>query len=111
VSVERMSANGSGRVTPYFWVGGGDREEFDRALDDAITVSDAVVSEERDGKQPYRVRWKEQVRGVLYVLSGKVASVTSASYGGDAWSLRTLFADRETLSGFHRSCATHDIDM
>jgi predicted DNA binding protein len=111
VTVERMVVNGNGRVTPYFWASGDALDEFDRALDDDITVTDAVVLEKGNGKRFYRVRWQEQVRGVLYALSGEVASVVSATYNGEAWSLRTLFADRETLSEFHHYCATYDVDM
>ena len=111
VTVERMVVNGSGGVTPYFWASGDALEEFDRTLTDDITVDDAVVLETHDGKRFYRARWEEQVRGILYALSGEVASIVSAAFDGETWSLRALFADSETLSEFHHYCATYDIDM
>lgn len=111
VNVERMVVNGSGRVTPYFWVNGAELAAFDDALDDDITVGDAVILEEDDDKRFYRVRWEKQGRGILYALSDEVASVVSATFGGESWSLRVLFADRETLSDFHHYCATYDIDL
>lgn len=111
VTVERMVVNGSGGVTPYFWASGDDLDTFEDALDDDLTVTDAVALEQQDGKRFYRVRWQERVRGILYALSDEVASIVSATYDGEAWRLRALFADQETLSEFHHYCATYDIDL
>lgn len=111
IEVERVVVDGTEDVTPYFWVAGDSLDAFDDALEDDITVDDVVVLEDRDDKRFYRANWRDRVRGILYALSDEVASVMSATYDGDAWAIRMLFPDQETLSEFHHYCRTYDIPL
>lgn len=116
VEIERMVADGTETVTPYFWVAGesvAELESFERALEDDLTVEDVMqLDESGDGDERfYRATWRQNVRGILYALADEVASVLSAVYEGDAWHLKVLFADHDSMSAFHHYCATYNLSL
>lgn len=111
VEVERMIADGTERVTPYFWVSGDAIEEFEQALEDDLTVENVITLEEGNEAHFYRATWQSNVRGILYALSDKVASVLTAVYEDGIWRLRILFADHDALSAFHHYCATYNLSL
>jgi len=111
IEVERVVVDGTEEITPYFWAIGESLETFEDALEDDVTVAEVVRLEKRDGTRFYRAHWRDATRGILYALTDEVASVMSAVYDGDTWSVRMLFADRESLSDFHHYCATYDVAL
>lgn len=111
IEVERVVVDGTEEVTPYFCVRGESLEAFDDALEDDVTVAEVVLLEKQDGDRFYRAHWRDTRRGILYALSDEVATVMAASYEGETWSIRMLFADQESLRDFHHYCSTYDVGI
>lgn len=111
IDVERVVADPSGGVTPYFWVLGDDLDRFERAADDDPTVESLERLIENDGERFYRSTWRENVQPITYALGDANGSIVSAVSTEGTWTVRILFPSHESLSAFHDYCSTYDLEL
>jgi hypothetical protein len=110
VELERVVPTEESRF-PHLWAYGGDREVFERALDDDATVEDFSLLDELDGRRLYRVEWSVDESLTVEGFSDSDVSVLSATGSQKAWRLKLRFTDAEELSKFHSRCLDQSVEV
>ncbi|QLG63164.1 helix-turn-helix domain-containing protein [Halorarum salinum] len=109
VEIERVVATMEARVMPYFWVTGGDHDEFEAAFHDDDSVTNVVAIDEVDDAKLYRAEWTENVQTIVYAYVEIGATILRATGRDESWELRMRFDDEEKVSGFQAYCDRNDI--
>lgn len=109
VEIERVVAHQSGTLTPYFWVRGGDREQFDAVIAEDPSVTDVTRIDDLEDGALYRATWPPDVHsiGQAYLQTG--ATILEATGRHEKWELRLRFDSHADVSAFHEYCSDHDI--
>lgn len=111
VEIERVVATMEDRVMPYFWVTGGDQEEFERAFHEDESVTNVTAIDEVDGAQLYRAEWTENIETIVYAYVEIGATILQATGRDENWELRMRFDDRNRLSEFQDYCGENGISF
>lgn len=111
VEIERVVATMEDRVMPYFWVTGGDREEFEQAFHNDDTVTNITAIDEVDGARLYRAEWTDNIETIVYAYVEIGATILQATGQDENWELRMRFDGRDKLSKFQEYCDENDISF
>lgn len=111
VEIERIVADTTNRVTPFFWAAGDDIEEFNDALQTDPTVEDVRRLDDSEEGRFYRAEWNENAEPLVYALDDVGATILDAVGDEGEWHVRILFPDDESLSEFHDLCAAYDLSF
>ena len=109
VEIERVVATTEDKIMPYFWVSGGDPQEFEAAFDADESVADATVVDTVDGARLYRAAWTKNVETIVYAYMEIGATILRATGNSDQWHLQMRFDSREKISEFRAYCDDYDI--
>lgn len=109
VELERVVAHESGTLTPYFWIRGGDRKQFETAIADDPSVDEATRLDTHDTGTLYRAEWPPEVEsvGAAYLQTG--ATILEATGRHEEWEFRLRFDSHQEVSAFYDYCMDHDI--
>lgn len=109
VEIERVVATMGDRIMPYFWVSGGDQQDFEDAFSEDDSVTDTDLVDEIEHSVLYRAEWTENVEAIIYAYTDIGATILEATGRDEAWELQLRFDDREKVSRFQDYCEEHDI--
>lgn len=101
VRLETMIPTGE-LLLPYFWVGTGDTDAIKAALRRSPLVESVKVLDQVGEETLFRVRWTEDVDGVIQALVGTDCVLLDGTGHGDHWSFQLRFAEAEELSRFYQ---------
>lgn len=110
VDVERVVAHADERVMPFFWVRGGDYEEFETTVRDDPSVRDVTLLDEYDDGDLYRAEWTQNVESLVYAYLEIGATILEATGRAETWELQMRFSDGELVSDFRDYCAGRGIN-
>jgi len=111
VEIEQVVATMEDRVMPYFWVTGGDHEEFEEAFQDDKSVTNITVIDEVEEARLYRAEWTENVETLIYAYVELGATLMQAIGKADNWELRMRFDSHDSLSEFQDYCDENNISF
>lgn len=111
VEIEQVVATMEDRLMPYFWVSGGDHDEFETAFEEDDSVMNTTVIDEAGEARLYRAEWTENVETIIYAYVELGATLIQAIGKADDWELRMRFDSRDALSDFRDYCNEHDISF
>lgn len=111
VEVERIVADTTNRVTPFFWASGGEIDVFDRALETDPSVNDVRRLDDGEEGSFYRAEWEEEAEPLVYAIRDVGATILDAVGDEAEWHVRILFPDSDALSEFHDLSAAYDLDF
>ena len=100
VEIEQVVATMEDRLMPYFWVSGGNHEEFEAAFQDDESVTDTTIIDEVEGARLYRAEWTENVETIIYAYVELGATLIQAIGKAEDWELRMRFDNHDSLSEF-----------
>ncbi|GAB3672188.1 helix-turn-helix domain-containing protein [Halopiger thermotolerans] len=109
VEIEQVVATMEDKVMPYFWVSGGDHDEFEAAFENDETVTNVAPIDEVDDARLYRAEWTQNVESIVYAYVELGATILQAIGRDENWELRMRFDDRESLSKFQTYCEDNGI--
>ncbi|MFC6718053.1 bacterio-opsin activator domain-containing protein [Natrialbaceae archaeon GCM10025810] len=111
VEIEQVVATMEDRLMPYFWVTGGDHEEFEAAFQNDRSVKNATIIDEVEDARLYRAEWTENVETIIYAYVELGATLMRAIGKAEEWELRMRFDNHDSLSKFRDYCAENDISI
>ncbi|WP_323190129.1 bacterio-opsin activator domain-containing protein [Halostella sp. PRR32] len=111
VEVERIVADTTNRVTPFFWARGDGIDEFHDALRTDPSVKDVRRLDDSSEGRFYRAEWDENAEPLVYALDDVGATILDAVGDDGKWHVRILFPDDESLAEFHDLCAAYDLSF
>jgi len=111
VEIEQVVATMEDRVMPYFWVSGGDHEDFEEAFQDDESVTNTTVIDEVEDARLYRAEWTKNVETIIYAYVELGATLMQAVGKADDWELRMRFDSYDSLSEFQDYCDENDISF
>lgn len=111
VEIERLVAAMQNVVMPYFWVSGGNQEEFETAFQDDSSIESVARVDEVDGAVLYRARWTEDIETIVYAYLEVGATILEAHGRDEKWELKMRFDDEEMLSDFQEYTQKKDIQI
>ncbi|MFC6717951.1 bacterio-opsin activator domain-containing protein [Natrialbaceae archaeon GCM10025810] len=109
VEIERVVATMEDRVMPYFWVTGGDHDEFETAFAADETVQTVAHIDSVEDARLYRAEWTENVESIVYAYVELGSTILQAVGRSTHWELRMRFDDRDSLTTFQSYCADNGI--
>lgn len=109
IEIEQVVATMENKVMPYFWVNGGDHEEFKAAFENDDSVTNIATIDEADGAKLYRAEWTKNIETIVYAYVELGATIIRAIGRNENWELRIRFDDQESLSTFQEYCEENDI--
>ena len=111
VEIEQVVATMEDRIMPYFWVSGGDHEEFEDAFQNDESVTNTAVIDEVEDARLYRAEWTENVETIIYAYVELGATLMQAIGKAEDWELRMRFDSHDSLSEFQDYCDENDISI
>lgn len=109
VEIERVVAHQCGTHTPYFWVRGGDMEQFETAITNDPSAAAAERIDVYEDGTLYRATWPPDVESVGAAYLQTDATILEATGRDQWWELRLRFDTHDDVSAFYEYCADHDI--
>lgn len=109
VEIERVVAHSDDRIMPFFWIRGGDYEEFEATVKDDPSVQDIKLLDEYDDGNLYRAQWTKNIESLVYAYLDLGATIIEATGRADEWELQMRFEDEGSLSEFRDFCSENDI--
>lgn len=109
VEIERVVAHSDDRVMPFFWIFGGNYDEFETAIQADPSVQNVTRLDDLDGGTLYRAEWTQNIETIIYAYTKIGATILEAIGREDAWELRMRFDDDGLLSDFQDYCLENDI--
>jgi hypothetical protein len=79
VEIERVVAHPNGRLTPYFWIRGGDREAFERTIDTDPSVDEYTRLDVHEDTTLYRADWTQDVDSITHAYLETGATILEAT--------------------------------
>ncbi|NUB91652.1 helix-turn-helix domain-containing protein [Haloterrigena sp. SYSU A558-1] len=111
VEIEQVVATMEDRIMPYFWVSGGDQDEFEDAFEEDETVTNTAVIDEVEGARLYRAEWTDNVETIIYAYVELGATLMQAIGKENDWELRMRFDSHDSLSEFQDYCDRNGISI
>ncbi|MGQ3414246.1 helix-turn-helix domain-containing protein [Natrinema sp. LN54] len=111
VEIEQVVATMEDRLMPYFWVSGGDHEEFEVAFQNDDSVRNITVIDEVEDARLYRAEWTDNVETIIYAYVELGATLMQAIGKAEDWELRMRFDNHDSLSEFQDYCDANDISI
>ncbi|ELY57692.1 helix-turn-helix domain-containing protein [Natronolimnohabitans innermongolicus] len=111
VEIEQVVATMENRVMPYFWVTGGDHDDFESAFQADASVTNTAVIDEVEEARLYRAEWTENVETIVYAYLELGATLLQAIGKASDWELRMRFDSHDSLSEFQDYCNGNDISF
>ena len=108
VEVERVVATEE-LLTPYFWVSGGDLEEFEAVAETDSTVSGLRRLDDFERSTLFRADWTENIDTIVYAYTQIGATILEASGQDDEWRLCMRFDEHSALHQFQDYCDEREI--
>ncbi|WP_276256512.1 bacterio-opsin activator domain-containing protein [Halomontanus rarus] len=108
IEIERVVATDE-LLTPYFWVAGGDLEEFETTCESDPSIDKLRRLDEFDQTTLFRAEWTNKVDSILYAYTQINASILEATGHRDEWQLQMRFEDHDSLSTFQNYCDDREI--
>ena len=109
VEIERVVATMEDRVMPYFWVHGGDHQEFEDALRDDDSVKHIAVIDAVDDAKLYRAEWTQHIETIVYAYVEIGATILQAVGQDKHWELQMRFDTHGSLSDFQTYCEENGV--
>lgn len=109
VETERVVAHSDDRIMPFFWIRGGDYEEFEDTAEDDPSVQEITLLDEYDDGNLYRAEWTQKIETIVYAYLDLGATIIEAIGRADEWELQMRFEDEGALSEFREYCRNYDI--
>lgn len=109
VDIERVVATIGDRIMPYFWVSGGDKEDFENAFEDDPSVQNTALVDEIENSSLYRAEWTENVESIIHAYTEIGATILHSIGRDKQWELQLRFDNHEKVSDFHKYCNENDI--
>lgn len=111
VEIEQVVATMEDRIMPYFWVSGGDQDEFEDAFEEDETVTKTAVIDETEDARLYRAEWTDNVETIIYAYVELGATLMQAIGKENDWELRMRFDSHDSLSEFQDYCSVNAISI
>jgi hypothetical protein len=109
VEIERVVAHPIGRLTPYFWIRGGDREEFERAIDSDPSVGRYARLDVHEDTTLYRADWTQNAESIAHAYLETGGTILEATGRHRRWELRMRFDTQRDLKEFQSYCEENDV--
>jgi predicted DNA-binding protein YlxM (UPF0122 family) len=109
VEFERLVPSGTDPL-PFFWVHGGDPDEFETHARESGAVEELTALDRLDGHVLYRVVWQPEVQLFLGLLAD-IGGVILDAAGTDRWRFRLRFDEHRDLAAFHARCQERGIRL
>lgn len=100
-----------GAFSPYLWASDESMEAIEDNLQDEADIESFKIVDSRDGESLIRVKWAEDVDGLLQVLNSNGGTILEGSCRGNEWRLQIRFDDHDCLSEFFQHCADHGVHL
>lgn len=110
--VERVVAHDHDRVMPFVWVEstGADVEEVERVLADDPSVDNVRVLDDFGSRFLLQMDWISDIP-LVHAIIDEGATILSAHGTENAWVLRVLFPERDSLSNTHQRAVDEGLSM
>lgn len=111
VEVNRLVAYETPHVMPFLWAIGDSLDEFERALEEDVTVENVTELTEYEGERFYRMDWTSSIDLLTHTIIHQEGAIVNASGKADAWRLRVLFEDRDALRETETFCQEQGLSL
>lgn len=109
-AIEDAVATDPDRPTFFLWARDGPFERFERTLSGNGQVEDVSLLDEVSDRRLYRVHLCTSP-SIYRAYVERGAALLRATVTGEGWTMRLRFPRRESLVGFRRFCADHDLQF
>lgn len=98
-------------MIPYFWVQSPDVEAVETTLQESPIVEDVMVVDQVEDETLFRVRWSEDINGIIESIRQSDAVILNGTGHGDDWSFELRFPEYESVSTFYRDVVNRGITI
>lgn len=109
VELERIVPTGGG-VLPFFWVWGGDVEQFVETVRSDPGIDRLTVLDHVDGGALVQAVWTDDSGLIKGILASEM-TLLEVRRQNDVWLFRLRSLDHDAVAGLQRYCADNDIDL
>ncbi|MFC5972047.1 helix-turn-helix domain-containing protein [Halomarina salina] len=110
IRLERVVPMGSTFI-PYFWVEDGSIEHIERSLESDGAIESVDVVDSLNGESLVRVRWEEDLDGLLDAMVETGAVILEGTGEEGRWTFQFRFPDHDALTDFYRQCIDRNIPL
>ncbi len=98
-------------VIPLIWASAADHDHLETALSDDPTTEEVELLSDHADRWLYRMRWINNVQGLLETLVTNQATILTATTNDERWIVRLMFPTHDGVSRTMTHCKEHDIDL
>jgi len=109
--IVRLVESGEDAVMPFLWATADDLDALSDAVHEDPSTNNVETIAELDEGRLYRMEWTAQIQVVMYILLEESATVVDAHAANEAWYLKILFPEHDSVSATDEFCDEYDIDL
>ncbi|EMA64273.1 helix-turn-helix domain-containing protein [Halorubrum lipolyticum] len=98
-------------VMPLIWASAADHDYLDTVLAADPTTEEVELLSEHADRRLYRMKWINNVQGLLETLVTNQATILTATTSDGRWIVRLMFPTHDGVRETMAHCTEHDIDL